>query len=81
MSFDVAVNANMMSSLLVGAALGLGPIIVGWRRDKLRLGMMGFFACLVSGVLLGNVFAGPVCGVFIALIIKDPDNENDDNDT
>ena len=81
MSFDVAVNANLMSSLIVGVALGLGPLIVGWRRDKFRLGMIGFFACLVSGVLLGYVFAGPVCGVFIALIIKEPDNENDDNET
>ena len=57
---------------IVGLLLGLIPLINGVKRGKQGLGIAGFFACALSGGLLGIILAGPVCAVFTWLIRRQP---------
>ena len=57
---------------IVGLLLGLIPLIAGVKRGKPNLGIAGFFACALSGGLLGVILAGPVCAVFAWLIRREP---------
>jgi len=57
---------------VVGVLLGFFPLISGVKRGKQSLGIAGFFACAISGFLLGILLAGPVCAVFAWLIRRQP---------
>lgn len=59
----------ILGSLLTGALFGLGPLITGNIKQQKSLGIAGFFACLVSGFILGIILALPVCIIFIVLIM------------
>jgi len=56
---------------LVGLLLGTGCLIYAAAKQKLGLGFGAFAACTASGVILGLLGAGPVCGIFVYLITKD----------
>ena len=60
----------IIGSLLSGAVVGAVPAICGAIKHKLGLAIGGFFACLVSSVLLGLILSVPVCAVFVFLIFK-----------
>ena len=55
---------------LVGIAVGMIPAISGAVKGKIELAIGGFFACAVSGAILGLLLAVPVCAVFTYLIFK-----------
>ena len=61
-----------IAGTIAGLLLGLIPLITGVKRGKQGLGIAGFFACTVSGGLLGIILAGPVCAVFSWLILRKP---------
>jgi hypothetical protein len=56
---------------VTGLVLGTGVAIYGATKQKLGLGIWGFFACGLSGALLGLLAAGPVCAIFVYLIGKE----------
>jgi hypothetical protein len=59
------------ASLMVGALLGLIPLILGQSIAQVRLGRVGFFATLGAGFVGGILLALPVSlGFSIALIIR-----------
>lgn len=60
----------IIGSLLSGAVVGAVPAICGAIKHKLGLAIGGFFACLVSSVLLGLILSVLVCAVFVFLIFK-----------
>ena len=68
----------IIGSLLSGALVGAIPAICGAIKHKLGLAVGGFFACLVSSVLLGLILSVPVCAVFLFLIFK-KENKNEEN--
>ena len=68
----------IIGSLLSGALVGAIPAICGAIKRKLGLAIGGFFACLVSSVLLGLILSVPVCAVFLFLIFK-KENKNEEN--
>lgn len=68
----------IIGSLLSGAVVGAIPAICGAIKHKLGLAIGGFFACLVSSVLLGLILSIPVCAVFVFLIFKKT-NANEGN--
>lgn len=70
---------SIIGALLIGGICGLGPVIVGALKKRMGLGIGGFFACLLSGLILGILLAGPICGVFIWLIIKKSDTDESIN--
>lgn len=65
-----AVISGMLWGLLAGMAFGTVPVLVGAFKQKLGLGLAGFFACSLGGAFLGMLLAVPICGVFVYLIIK-----------
>lgn len=68
----------IIGSLLSGAVVGAIPAICGAIKHKLGLAIGGFFACLVSSVLLGLILSIPICAVFVFLIFKKT-NANEGN--
>jgi len=60
----------MMIGALGGMAVGMIPAISGAVKGKIGLAVGGFFACVVSGAILGLLLAVPVCAVFMFLIFK-----------
>ena len=64
-------NELIVFALLAGIFVGMIPAISGAIKGKVGLGIGGFFACLVSGLILGLIGAVPVCAVFLYLIFKD----------
>ncbi len=64
---DVATAAVV--GLIVGAIAGLAPLIAGYFRSRLALGVIGFVASVVGGAILGLLLAVPVALVFTLVIL------------
>lgn len=60
----------MMLGFISGLLVGIIPVVIGALKQRLGLGIGGFFACAVSGIILGLLLAVPVCGLFVWLIIR-----------
>lgn len=67
---DAFTFGAIIGSLITGAIIGAIPAICGAIKGKLSLAIGGFFACLVSSLILGMILALPVCAVFLWLIFK-----------
>ena len=60
----------VIGGAILGALLGLVPLLLGRKRNKARLGLYGFIASIVGGAiapLLGLI----VAGVFSWLVIRE----------
>lgn len=68
----------IVGGAILGALLGLLPLILGRRRNKARLGMYGFVASIVSGAI-APLLSIIVVGIFSWFIVKD--NKADANAT
>ena len=66
-TFDLSV---FIGALITGSIIGAVPAICGAIKGKLVLGLTGFAACVISGLVLGALLAIPVCAIFIFLIFK-----------
>ncbi|MCA1031200.1 hypothetical protein LCL95_09210 [Bacillus timonensis] len=56
--------------LIVGILCGIVPAVVGAVKQRIGLAIGGFFACAVSGVILGLLLAVPVMALFLYFIMK-----------
>jgi len=66
---DIAYTFGLIfGSLGMGALCGLAPFFLGKNYNNKNLGMIGFFACVISGFILGALLAIPVAGVFSLII-------------
>jgi len=54
--------------LVVGMLCGLGPLLTGRKRGREALGIGGFIACAISGLVLGLLLAIPVALIFTMII-------------
>ena len=66
--------AVIIGALLVGLITGAVPAICGAIKGKIGMGLIGFAACTVAGLILGLLLAIPVCAVFVYLIFKESSN-------
>ena len=69
----------IIGSLISGAIVGAIPAIAGSVKGKIGLALGGFFACLVSSVILGLILSVPVCAVFMYFIFKNNKNVSEKN--
>lgn len=60
----------ILGALITGLVIGAVPAICGAIKQKIGLAIGGFFACVVSALLLGMLLAIPVCALFLFLIFK-----------
>jgi hypothetical protein len=67
----------IIGGAILGALLGLLPLILGRRRNKARLGMYGFVASIVSGAI-APLLSIIVVGIFSWFIVKDNKAETAD---
>lgn len=72
---DSFVFGAVVGSVITGAVIGAIPAICGSIKQKVGLAIGGFFACLVSSLILGMILAIPVCAVFLFLIFKKDKNK------
>jgi hypothetical protein len=55
----------------VGFLLGLVPLVAGFIKGKVRLGVFGLIASTLGGALLGFILSIPAMAVFTWLIVRD----------
>jgi len=61
----------IVGALVVGALLGLIPLVLGQQLKQTTLGRSGFLACVVAGLILGAIAALPTCiGFCIAIWVR-----------
>lgn len=54
---------------VMGILCGLGPLIAGRRRGYKTLGLVGFLVCIVCGLVLGILLAGPVALIWTVILL------------
>lgn len=67
---DAYTFGAIIGSLTAGALIGAIPAVCGAIKHKIGLAIGGFFACLISGLILGIILAIPVCAVFLFFIFR-----------
>jgi len=55
----------------VGFALGLIPLILGFVKKKIRIGVLGLLVGTAGGALLGFLGSIPAMAIFTWLILRD----------
>ena len=60
----------IIAGAILGALLGIIPLVLGRRRNKRRLGFYGFLASVVGGAI-APLLAVVVTAIFSWLIVKD----------
>ena len=75
------VLSAIIGSLISGAVVGAIPAICGAKKQKLKLGILGFFTCVICSFLLGLLLSVPACAVFLYLIFKPEKKGPDDTNT
>ena len=56
-------------SLVVGAAAGLVPFVLGQLLNQAKVGRIGFLSCVVASLVGGVLLALPVAVVFVIAVI------------
>ena len=66
----------IIGGAILGALLGIIPLMLGRRRNKSRLGWYGFIATIVGGAI-APLLAVIVAAIFSWIIVKKPAQAND----
>jgi Zn-dependent protease with chaperone function len=61
-------SSTIIGATVAGAICGLVPLVYGLARGETGLGLAGFAACLIAGVVLGVLLAVPLAALFAWLI-------------
>jgi len=59
----------IVGALVSGALVGAIPLILGLRRERKNLAIMGFISCIVGSLILGLLLSVPLCIIFVLLIL------------
>jgi hypothetical protein len=62
------VFASVVLGTLGGILCGLIPWVIGTKKDKPSLGVVGLYACALSGGVLGLILALPAAAVFAFVV-------------
>ncbi|HVE57299.1 MAG TPA: hypothetical protein VNB22_10765 [Pyrinomonadaceae bacterium] len=72
MQVQVPLNQYLFVGLLAGFVCGLVPLILGLKKQNIKLGVLGFILSLLAGLPLALLGALPVAGIFTWLILRKP---------
>lgn len=61
-------SSAVFGALLIGIFSGCVPLIYGLNKNQPALALGGFFACVISGFVLGAILAFPMSGLFFFFI-------------
>jgi hypothetical protein len=54
----------------IGLLVGLAPLVLGFMRDRKKLGILGMAASIIGGAILGLLLSIPAAGLFVWLIVQ-----------
>ncbi|HVF29610.1 MAG TPA: hypothetical protein VNA22_01520 [Pyrinomonadaceae bacterium] len=71
----------VIGGAVIGALLGIVPLMLGKRRGKSRIGWYGLIASAIAGGLAGPVLSLIVVAIFAVVLLRDTatDSKNDNN--
>ena len=70
----------MLFGLFAGLLVGLVPLITGMKKNQPALAIGGFFACTITGAILGLILAVQTACLFWWLVKKAPNKSGDYKD-
>lgn len=62
----------LIVGIVSGVLFGLIPLILGFKKQNVKLGIIGFVVTLIAGAIFSILGAIPVSGVFAWLLTKKP---------
>lgn len=65
---DPTIFGFIVGAGLIGILSGCVPLIYGLSKNQPALALGGFFACIISGFILGAILAFPMAGLFFYFI-------------
>jgi hypothetical protein len=74
------VYTGIVMGTIVGLLLGCIPLITGMKKNQVGLALGGFFACIISGAVLGCILGIPCAAIFWWLIKRAENKSNDYKD-
>lgn len=81
-TYKEAIIYMTLINAVVGLILGLIPLIVGIKKNKSKLGILGLLSSTIGGAILGLILSLPIIGVFLWLILKkEPTISESNNET
>jgi hypothetical protein len=75
MPTEITFNQLYIIGAVIGFVLGLVPLILGFKKQNIKLGIIGFVVSIIVGVFLSLLGALPVCIIFVWLILRKPADE------
>lgn len=72
-TYQEAIIYMTLINAAVGLVLGLIPLIVGIKKNKSKLGILGLLSSVIGGAILGLFLSVPAVGLFLWLILKKPE--------
>lgn len=68
----------LLGGFVVGVLCGLLPLIIALKKQRRGFALTSFVGCIVSGLILGLILAGPVSIIFtvIILCLNKPEEQN-----
>ncbi len=72
MPTQITLNQLLIIGAIIGSILGLAPLILGFKKQNVKFGIIGFVLTLIGGIFLSVLGALPISGLFIWLILRKP---------
>lgn len=66
------VQAGFLFGSILGAILGIIPLVLGFIKKKLKYGIIGFVGAIIGNAILGLILSIPIISICIYLILKNP---------
>lgn len=81
-TYEMAFSIGLVvGAVVMGALVGLIPLILGMKRGKTGLGVAGIISCIVGNFILGIFLSIPICIIFVVVILvltrKKPEEETE----
>lgn len=70
MPTQITYNQLLIIGAIVGFVFGLIPLILGFKKQNTKFGIIGFVLTLLGGTFFSLLGALPVCGIFTWLILR-----------
>lgn len=72
MPTQITLNQLLIIGAIIGVVFGLIPLILGFKRNKPKIGILGFILTAIAGTMFSMLGALPICGLFTWLVLRKP---------
>ena len=64
------IQAGDVFGAILGAILGLLPLVLGFMKKKMMLGFLGFIGAVIGNAIMGLLLSIPIIAVVVYLILR-----------